>query len=441
MIGFATLFLGLVFGVVSVELDVAAGVHSVNLLLDGSEVAALRPPWQARIDLGAALSPHELVAVAFDSKGRELDRARQWINRPRAVAEAGFVLEPGTEGRGRVARLRWMCVAKETPRSITFAFDGKPIAVSDPRRIELPPQTTAGLHFLRAELDFGGGVSAVADAVFGGERKAETLSELTALSGELEKGAKLPPVEAMEGWFTRRGEAVNVAAVEEGPGRVVFVLAGGALDEVARMEAGRGRPRPREVVEVGRWDGELGRDHRFRFVWTCPEESIRSRDAVSSYPGTEDFTWRDGGVLWVAGHLTSSPPAGRERIAEAVATAGLTASERDLRRAVVLLVGSEPSDDSALAAEEAARFLQRLGVPFLVWSVALQASPVASRFGCVVDASTLGKFEKAIGSLTKLLDRQRTVWVVGSFLPHEIEPTPRAFGLVMVSRLSRPPNL
>lgn len=428
MITFVTLFLGLVLGVVNVELDVAHGVRNVKLLLDGKEVATLHAPWRTQVDLGPALSPHELVAVALDETGREVGRRRQWINRPRATAEAGFVLEPGAGGTGRIARLSWMSVARETPSSITVTFDGRALVVSDPQRIELPAHVPEQVHFLRAVVDFGGDVSAVADVTFGGSRKAETFSEMTAVPVELERGQELPPAEAMVGWFAHRGEPLTVAAVDEGFARVVFVLAGRALPELERMEAGRGRPGPREV-EIGRWDGALGRKQRFRFLWTDPEQEVRSKDALSFYTLTPEMTWRDGGVLGVAPHLTRDKPAGPERIARGVAVAGLAASGREQRRAVVLLVGPDPSDEPSLPAEEAAHFLRRLQVPFFVWSVAEQASPVASRFGAVVDASTRPRFESATSALSKLLDRQRIVWVVGSLLPHEIGLTARASGL------------
>jgi hypothetical protein len=428
VITFATLFLGLVFGVVNVELDIARGVQSVKLLLDGKEVAALDAPWRTQVDLGPALSPHELVAVAFDGTGREVGRERQWINRPRAIAEAGFVLEPGAGGTGRIARLSWMSVGHETPTSITVTFDGRKLVVSDPRKIELPAHVPEQVHFLRAVVDFGGGVSAVADVTFGGTRKAEVLSEMTAVPVELEKGKELPPTEAMAGWFTHRGEPLTVAAVDEGSARVVFVLAGGALAELQRMEAGRGRSGLRGV-ELGRWDGALGRKQRFLFLWTDPEQEVRSKDTLSFYTLTPERTWRDGGVLGVAAHLSRARPIRPERVAQAVAVAGLAAAGREQRRAVVLLVGRDPSDESSLPAEEAARFLQRLHVPFHVWSVAEVASPVASRFGVVVDASTRSRFESATSSLSKLLDRQRVVWVVGSFLPHEVELTARASSL------------
>lgn len=428
MIRFATLFLGLVFGVVNVELDVAGGVRSAKLLLDGKEVATVSAPWRTQVDLGPALSPHELVAVALDESGREVARDRQWINRPRALAEAGFVLEPGAGGAGRIARLSWMSAAQETPTSITVTFDGRNVAVPDPRRIELPAHSPKQLHFLRAVIDFGGDVSAVADATFGGARQAETLSEMTAVPVELEDGKKLPPVGAMAGWFSHRGVPLTVAAIDKGPARAVFVLAGRAQAELERMEAGRGRPGPHEE-ELGRWDGALRKGQNFVFLWSDPEQEVRSKDAWYFYPQTTEATFRDGGVLGVAMHLTRDGPVGAERIAQAVAVAGLTASAREQRRAVVLLVGQEQSAETALPAEEAVRFLQRLHVPFFVWSVAEPASPVASRFGIVVDASTRSRFESATSSLSKLLDRQRIAWVVGSFLPHEVELTDRASGL------------
>jgi hypothetical protein len=432
VIAFATFFLGLVFGVVNVELDVAHGVRSARLLLDGREVAALEAPWRARVDLGQALSPHELVAVAFDANGREVGRSRQWVNRPRAAAEAAFVLEPGRGGKGRIARLSWMCaVADETPRSVAVTFDGRELAVPDPRRIELPAHAPEQVHFLRAVVDCGGDVPAVADATFGGSRNAETLSELTAVPVELERGRKLPPVEAMDGWFARRGRPLTVAAVDEGPARVVFVLAGKAREELARMEKGRGRPGPREP-ERGLWDGALRRGQRFLFLWSGAEQVVRSKEALNFFPQTPELTWKDGGVLWLGANLERNAPAGTERIPRAVAVAGLTAAAREERRAVVLLVGPEASDESSLSAEDAVRFLQRLHVPFAVWSVAEQASPVAARFGAVLDASSRSRFESATKALSKRIDRQRIVWVEGSFLPHEVETTARASGVTPV---------
>ena len=82
MIEIVTLFLGLVNGPQPVELAVRQGAAvQVEVRLDGQVVKRLKsPPWRLEVDLGEALAPHELVAVAYDESGRELARARRWIN-------------------------------------------------------------------------------------------------------------------------------------------------------------------------------------------------------------------------------------------------------------------------------------------------------------------------------------------------------------------------
>lgn len=55
----------------------------IDLLLDGRRVASLEhPPYEAWIDLGRAVKPHRVEAVAFAADGRELGRDLQRINRP-----------------------------------------------------------------------------------------------------------------------------------------------------------------------------------------------------------------------------------------------------------------------------------------------------------------------------------------------------------------------
>jgi len=149
MISFASLFVGLVLGIVDVELLVGGGVDRVELILDGRPVAELREPFETSLDLGCEPAPHELVAVAYDAHGTELDRARQWINRPRPAAEASLVLEEGRGGRGRFARLTWRALVGETPDSVTVSLDGAPFPVSDPSRIELPPFQPSRVHVPR----------------------------------------------------------------------------------------------------------------------------------------------------------------------------------------------------------------------------------------------------------------------------------------------------
>ncbi len=111
MISFVSLFVGFVVGIVHVQLMATAEVDRVELLLDGQVVAELREPFSRPVDLGCEPAPHELVAVAYDVRGRVLSSARQWVNRPRATADLSLLVDGGGDSSPRTARLgsmfRW----------------------------------------------------------------------------------------------------------------------------------------------------------------------------------------------------------------------------------------------------------------------------------------------------------------------------------------------
>lgn len=408
VVAFVTLYLGLVLGVVDVELTASRDVARVELVLDGREAAVLAPPFRGRLDLGT-LAPHELVAVARAADGSELARARQWINRPRALAEADFVLEPGSGREGRVARLTWRCVTRENPRTATISFDGKPLAAADPARIVLPPHDPERLHFLRAELDFGDGVTTVADATFGGLRKAETLTSLTAVPIAHAR-RRAPKLEDLRASFTARGAPALPVAIEEGPAEVVFVVAGYVPGELVRIRGGRPA-----------YDAfPLGSGQDYRLVWCRPTMTTQSRQEVAVFPMTPDIPPGGGSVLFHAAGLAPPHTRSEPQVAKAVATAGLSAAARDRRRAVVLVVGPLAEDEGDLGPAEARDFLARLRVPLFVWSVAKETPGLARRFGSVVDASTWERFGEAVADLSELLARQRIVWLEGSWLPQDV---------------------
>jgi len=78
MIAFASLFLGLVAGVLPISVIVSAPVTRVEFLLDGRPVGRVwKKPCSVAIVLGEQLEPHGLVAPAFDEKGREIGRFTQ----------------------------------------------------------------------------------------------------------------------------------------------------------------------------------------------------------------------------------------------------------------------------------------------------------------------------------------------------------------------------
>jgi hypothetical protein len=432
MIAFASLWVGFVIGVVNVQLIASEGVSRVELILDGRPVAELRAPFAAPLDLGCEPSPHELVAVAYDAEGRELDRARQWVNRPRPTAEASLVLEGGRGGSGRVAQLTWRALAREAPASVTATFDGTPIPVSDPARIELPPHEPAQIHFLKTVLEFGEGVSATAELIFGGSKTVEAYTELTAMVVELERKASLPPVEAMAGWFEEDGIPLEVAAVDAGGVDIVIVAEGSArkeLKQAFRRESLNDAETAANLRNGARFKRE---DLRFRFLWPVGRLTAQTEMVANVYPSTPWLSRKRSSIGRAAGWLLDWPGWTRDgqRLADAVVVAGLTAAEANRKRAVVLLLGPAAKDGSLLTPDEARSFLRRLGVPLEVWSIG-KRSPEMLRWNArtLISAYEHRQFDDAVRDLLEAVDRQRIVWLEGSHLPHEIETSRFAHGI------------
>jgi hypothetical protein len=420
MIEFATFFLGLVLGIHRVEVVAAPQVARVDFVLDGKSAAEVRQaPWRTSVDLGPTLAPHELVAIAFDEKGREIGRVRQWLNLARPPAEAAIVLMGGVNGKGRRAHVSWEAAARAAPRDWTVTLDGRVLAVPDPKAFDLPPCAADQVHVLRVELDFDQGVSTVAEVVFGAGNRDATGSELTAALVRLEPGKRMPPVVALDGVFSDGAERLHVVAVEEGPADVLFVVDGSARFDLDHLQTGG------LLNRRGRF--ALRKQDRLRIVWPDPEERQRpGGPTYQVFPMSGDLTPASGGVLWQLTAVRRAPAVARQRLAEAVGVAAVSATARNLRRAVVLILGSEPDDQSDFEADEARRFLERLGVPLLVWSVAPAGTGLrVESWGEIVDVSTLARFGKAVEQLGSLLERERIVWVEGRHLPQNISVAAR----------------
>jgi hypothetical protein len=152
---------------------------------------------------------------------------------------------------------------------------------------------------------------------------------------------------------------------------------------------------------------------------------------ASVYPITSKFTPVDGTVGWVGTRGLDWPPYHRkgQRIADAVAVAGLSASEEGRRRAVVLLLGPEAEDGSLLGPSEAVGFLAHLSVPLQVWSVGSTLSREAPRWPGGTTIVSARQFDAAVAGLLEGLRRQRIVWVEGVHLPQAVTPLAGATGV------------
>jgi hypothetical protein len=407
VIAFVTLLLGLVTGTQTIELLVGPEVAAVELRFDGETVARLESaPWVVEHDFGAELAPHRLEAVAFDGEGVELARAVQWINLPRPSAEVSLVLETSPDGRGSRARLSWESLAAVSPDFVAITLDGQPLEVADATDFELPAHDPQQLHFLRAEVDFGSNVSGTAEVTFGGFYAEEVNSELMALPITVE--GKDPALEDLHGVFESEGEALRPVALDRGAAEVVVVR-----DLRVREQLG-GLARTSGFVPV-----HFGRGTRTRFLWaTATHRGDDGRYRL--FPASSELDLSQGRLLSHLVHVTW-PASGAEgqRLADAVAVAGLTAVRQNRRRSVVLLLGDRARDASQLDPLQVRRYLGSLGVPLYVWS------PVAEQWegagwGQVADISTIWKLEEAARAVRKGLERQRLIWFDGTHLPQRI---------------------
>lgn len=437
MIQILTLFLGLVVGPHPVELAVDPSVAAVDLRLDGATAARLdEPPWQALVDFGPELVPHELEALAIDGAGKVADRARREVNRPRPEAEAIVFLERDPEGRPVAGRVTWETVGDLSPIETNVTLDGEALEVVSLDHFPLPRAAGDDFHFLQVDLYFAGGVSAHTQVVYGGAYLDETGSELTAVPVVFTKGKARKPAE-LDGWFLKDGAPQRVVAVEKGPAEIIVVrtdsvsdvtkdlegqgfgigstMVGGGLDGT-RGPAGRGASA--SGFERGRKALAFGDMERLRLLLPQSREIRHERVTHRAFVISPRLDSRQGGLYWALTQDYYAPGmSASERVADAVAVAGMRAAWGNRRRAVVLALAGDAPDLSTLSPRAVRTYLRTLDVPLFVWhfdagdggagSARVEEWPEAERIGSFQD------LKRAVRALRKRLDKQRVVWVDG----------------------------
>jgi VWFA-related protein len=462
IVAFVTVLLGLTAGVRSVELAVGQQVAEVEILLDEVSVGLLvGEPWRLEVDFGSELAPHRLVALARDGEGRELEQVEQWINLPHSPVEIGILLTSEAGEPPAAAQIFWSSVleSESEPESLALTFDGEPLEVKDPRSIELPAYDPREVHFLRAELRFPSAVDAVAEAVFGGEFGATTSTEMQAVAVTLDPGTLLSPAAELGDLVVGKdGLPLSVLAVDGGEAEVVVVTDLAALWVLrelrkSNLQAIPTRPRRRDEFAPprpsSRWRHVIPRmpvrdglrpGDRVRFVMPVP--GLEQAHEYRIFPVSRPFSLDDGGFFELMTRVNlPDVSVGRQRLADAVAVAGLEAFASGRRRHVVLVVGKAPIDGSRWDLSAVRRYLNRLNVPLSIWSLRdfelglerpgrKTATPVAdgtalprldsSDLGRTLEISSIKTLNQAIHELRRDLDAQRILWVDGLQLPDQV---------------------
>ncbi len=453
MIEFVSLLLGLVVGTHPVELSAVGSIAAVEMRLDGRTVVErpVSPGSSVRleIDFGRELRPHELVAIARDAAGRELDRSRRWINLDeRESGAASLTFAGGEGGLPREVGVVWESFGQRQPQAVEVSFDGQPLAVDDPARVPLPAYDPETMHFVAATVRFSDDRVSRLEAAFGGGRGAEIETELTAVAVTVAKGVRLPEPSAMGSWFSKQGQSLTVHGIEKGEPEVVVVRdpsARAALGELTSLISSRSAARQPFAPSIVTPDHVAARA-RARLV--SPVAVPLPTDRVSSglFLHGPELDAGKNGFLWLAGE--NPPQSFRPALASAVALAGLHAHASQRPRAVVLLLGAGDGGGDRFSPAEARRFLGHLQVPLFVlrtgegqpdpeWGAAAGGPARSAVVELSADAkNTFAHVERAFRPLRASLLSQRIVWLEGHHLPQSIELAPEIEGVRLVGSAS-----
>lgn len=442
MIEFVTLFLGLIGGPQTIVLQADPKVSAVELRLDGSTVAALSvPPWQGEVDLGTELLPHRLVAVAFDAAGAEVARATQWLNVPRAAAEATLVLERDAAGQPVAANIAWETTLAPTPVAIRAELDGRELTVDDPRRVALGRVDASRFHFLEVSLEFDGGVTARAQLAFGGDYADTTDAALTAFPVAAHWRGD-PDPGSMDGWFVGDDGPARVVAVEKGLADVVILRGPGVLEAMYRLEGlpdrslspGSGNSSLAPLNMTARASQDTVREQALRFDRSVRPRLLipRARAAAGEHLQMEQFPLSPElppGALGMVGLLSKDVIfpglSTHTRLWDAAAVAVLQAAGSNRRRGVLVVLAGAWDDESRYDAASIRGFAEGLHVPLFFWCLdgGSRAAPVCSG---VPVMGTFRELRKAMARLTGALEGQRIVWLEGRHSPAAIRLTDAA---------------
>lgn len=407
---FLSLFLGLTAGSHMVELQVGPGVHTVRMLLENRPVAVLdQPPWRATIDFGSSIVPSELVVVGYDARGNEIARMSQLINVPRPVAEFNITLQNDAAGVPATAEFKWEHLVGAKASSATLTVDGKSVPLDkSSATARLPRMDMKSPHLIAGEMKFEDGFVTRREVVVGGEVTDTADAEMTPIAVRLTTAA--PPANLSD-CFTSGGSPVRLAAVENLPALVIFVLDPDPEDPLRKLnpQLGAGLLQKMEMRHLLALDAAT----LMRALFPLAERHNTTNNSTAElFPPSNDVNSEEGGLIWflTRPYERAFDKTTPRQFTDAVGVAGLNAITGAHRRAVVLLLSGH-QDASAHSAGSVRKYLASIGVPLFVWSPTGPRPEMRDTWGDIDDISSRAKLKIAADHLRAELASQRVAWV------------------------------
>jgi hypothetical protein len=300
-------------------------------------------------------------------------------------------------------------VLGDHPTRRRLKLDGRLLSVDDDGRAALPKLDLSQAHILLATADYSSNTFARAEFAIGGDVADAAGSRLTAVPIRLH-GSKEPGVAELRGALVGPDGPLSVVAVERGDATVQIVREPINGEAVRRL----GRPSRFDDFRIPFDAGD-----RVGVVWPVP--LVPGSVQINLFESLGPFGAQDRGYYWLLADVARrGPPFDPPfHFADAVAVGGLTACETGTRRAVVLVEGAERRDASRFTAAQVQGYLNRIGVPFHVWSLTGVSDDRWTQTASE-DTSSLPRLRSAVRRLKEALDAQRIVWVVGDWMPGDI---------------------
>ena len=257
--------------------------------------------------------------------------------------------------------------------------------------------------------------------MIGGEHGEGVSVAMTAVPVQVH-GRSEPTPASLEGSILTAGAPADVIAVERGPLEMVVVLEQGAVPGLG------GHGRFLDLTPAYARTGiRLEEGDAVRFMATVPTRVATGSLPYDLFPISTPFTSEHGELPYLLTHVDLGTEGTEQRIADAVATAGVQAAAGNRRRLVLLILGHRWKDESQLSVAAAKRYLESLGVPLVVWTTGAAQSRTISddriptmmktEWGKARNVASITRLLESTGRLLDVLSDQRIVWVEGDHLP------------------------